>query len=112
MGWPKDWSSLLGKTVTLEGTAADTKLGAMLVGKDNDIWIDGLHRWPEGFYLGGDKGKRLRVTGTVIRKDDLPAFVQKPGGIVQAGIPVESEKELAKAKRRYLLKDAKWVVLE
>src|SRR5580765_6347328 len=70
--WPKDWSGHLGQTVTLEGTAADAKLGALLQGKEDVIWIEALEAWPEGLYSGGDRGKRLRVTGTVIRKDDLP----------------------------------------
>jgi hypothetical protein len=66
----------------------------------------------EGFYSGGDKGKRLRVSGTVIKKDDMPVFIQKPGEAPSAGIPVHSEEELKKAKWRYLLKDAKWTILE
>jgi hypothetical protein len=98
--------------MTLEGTAADAKLGALLQGKEGLIWIEGLESWPEGFYSGGDQGKRLRVTGTVIRKDDLPVFVQKPGEPPGAAIPVASEEEREKAKRRYLLKDAKWTELD
>jgi len=112
MAWPQDWSGHVGQTVTLEGTAADTKLGALLQGQEGAIWIDDLSAWPEGFYSGGDQGKRLRVTGTVIKKDDLPVFVQKPGELPRAGMPVQSEEELAKAKWRYLLKGAKWTVLE
>jgi len=112
IAWPHDWSGLVGHTVTLEGTAANAKLGAQLLGNEDDIWIDGLDSWPDGFYFGGDKGKRLRVTGTVIQKDDLPVFVQKPGEFPRAGIPVASEQEREKAKWRYLLKDAKWDVLE
>lgn len=111
-GWPKDWSALLGQTVTLEGTAADAKCGAMLVGETGMIWIDGLDGWPVGFYDGGTQGKRLRVTGTVIERDDLPVFVQKPGEAVPAGIAVHSEAELQKAKWRFLLKDARWTVVE
>jgi hypothetical protein len=63
-------------------------------------------------YSGGEQGKRLRVTGTVIRKGDLPVFVQKPGEPPRAGIPVASEEEREKAKWRYLLKDAKWTELD
>ena len=112
MAWPNDWSGHVGQTVTLEGTAADAKLGALLQGKEGAIWIEGLDAWPEGFYSGGDQGKRLRVIGTVIRKDDLPVFVQRPGEIPRAGIPVTSEEERERAKWRYLLKGAKWTVLE
>lgn len=112
MPWPEHWSDHVGKTITLEGTAANAKLGALLIGKGNEIWIDGLDRWPEGFYSGGEQGKHLRVTGTVIKKGDLPVFVQKPGEAPKSGIPVNSEEELERAKWRYLLKDSKWTVLE
>jgi hypothetical protein len=112
MAWPKDWSEHLGKNVTLEGTAANAKLGALLEGDRGAIWIDGLDRWPDGFYLGQGKAKHLRVRGTVIKRDDLPVFVQKPGELPKAGIPVQSEGELEKAKSRFLLQNAKWTVLE
>src|SRR4051812_37010168 len=71
-GWPEDWSRHLGETVTLEGKAANAKLGALLMGAKDEIWIDGLDAWPNGFYKGSDKGKRLKVTGTVIKRDDMP----------------------------------------
>jgi hypothetical protein len=112
MAWPPDWSSHVGQTVTLEGTAVDAKLGALLQGQESAIWIDDLRAWPEGFYSGHGQGKRLRVTGMVIKRDDLPVFVQKPGAPPRAGMPVQSEEELDKAKWRYLLKGAKWIVLE
>jgi hypothetical protein len=110
--WPKDWSKYLGQTVTVEGNAANAKLGALLLGDGKEIWINGLDSWPEGFYSGGDRGKRVRVTGTVIQRDDLPVFVQKPGGPLIQGIPVQSEEEKQRAKWRYLLRDAKWTVLD
>jgi hypothetical protein len=112
IAWPKEWSEYVGQTVTVEGTAANAKLGAFLLGKQESIWIEGLDAWPEGFYSGGDQGKRVRVMGTVIRKDDVPVFVQKPGVPLPQGIPVASEEEREKAKWRYLLKDARWSVLE
>jgi hypothetical protein len=101
----------VGQTVTLEGTAANAKAGALLQLKDGVIWIDGLDAWPEGFYTRG-QGKHLRVTGTVIEKHDLPVFVQRPGEPAPAGIPVTSEEEREKASYRRLLKDAKWTVIE
>ena len=111
--WPKDLSGNVGQTISLEGIAANAKLGAILMGNDQEIiWIDGLHSWPEGYYSEGDKGKRLRVTGKLIRRDDLPVFVQKPGEFPPQGMPVQSEKELEEAKWRFLLEDAKWTVLE
>jgi hypothetical protein len=106
-----DWAAHLGETVTLEGFAIDRKFGAQLWTERGDVWIDNLPRWPEGFYSGGDKGKRLRVTGTLIKRDDMPVFVQKLGGVVPQGIAV-TEQELEQAKWRYLLQDANWTVLE
>ena len=53
-----------------------------------------INGWPEAFYQGADKGKRLRVTGTVIKRDDLPVFVQKAGEPPQAGMAVKSQEEL------------------
>src|SRR5262245_58909581 len=85
--WPQNWASQIGKSITLEGTAANTKLGAVLLGESGEIWIDGLDAWPDGFYLGGDRGKRLRVTGTVIERHDLPVFIQKEGELPRQGIP-------------------------
>jgi hypothetical protein len=112
MGWPKDWASLVGNRVTLEGKAVDAKIGALLQGENGMIWIEGLDSWPVGFYTGGDSGTKLRVIGTVIKKDDLPVFIQKPGEPLKSGMPVKSEEELEKAKWRYLLKDARWTVLD
>jgi hypothetical protein len=112
MTWPKDWSEHVGRTVTLEGKAVDAKLGALLTSDGHSIWIAGLDAWPEGFYRAGDDGKRVRVRGTVVQRDDLPAFVQRPGEPPMAGIPVSSEQELEEARRRFLLDGATWTVLE
>ncbi len=112
MAWPKDWSKHLGQKVTLEGTAANAKVGPLLEGDGEAIWIDGMDEWPQGFYTGEGKGKRLRVSGTVITRDDLPVFVQKPGELPRAGMPVKNEDDLEKAKWRFLLKDATWVVVK
>jgi hypothetical protein len=111
IAWPKDWSAHLGKTVTVEGTAGNAKVGAFVEGKNGMIWIDGLGSWPEGYYTA-DRGKRVRVTGTVIKKDDLPVFVAKPDQPAPQGIPVNSEEERERAKWRYLLKDATWKALD
>lgn len=111
-GWPKDWSKHIGQTVTLEGTAGNAKLGAMLHGNGQTIWIDGLDAWPEGYYQGGDKGKRVRVTGKVIERSDLPVFEQKPGEPPRAGIPVQQGGDVKAARRRFLLTDAKWTLIE
>ncbi len=110
--WPKDWSIYLNQKVMVEGTAVNAKLGAMLIGEGPEIWIDALDAWPEGFYLGGREGKKLRVTGIVIERTDLPAFVTQEGQEQKSGIPVKNNTDLEKAQKRFLLKDATWVVVE
>lgn len=111
--WQKDWSDRIGKIVILEGTAANAKLGALLLGEGTEIWIDGLQQWPDGFYIGCDHGKRVRVTGTVIKRDDLPTSVLRPGEPVKQGTwGGGTEEDVEKAKRRFLLKDASWTVLD
>ena len=109
--WRERWK--VGETVTLEGRALDEKVGAVLVNGDRSIYIDGLDRWPAGFYRGGSDGKRVRVTGQVIEKSDLPVFVaSSTGGLQKAGIPVQSEEQVAAARLRWLLTGAKWEPLE
>jgi hypothetical protein len=110
--WPKDWSLYLGKQVTIEGTALNAKLGAILVGDGQDIWIDGLDAWPEGYYFGRDQGKRVRVTGTVIERDDLPVLSPEEAGPPKAGVPVTQGMEPKQASKRFLLKNAKWTLKE
>lgn len=66
-GWPDDWMKSVGKTVILEGTAQDGDFGARLVEDTHLVWIDGLDAWPKEL-----SGKRLRVTGVVILRNDLP----------------------------------------
>lgn len=112
IAWPMNWANYLNKEITIEGTAVDAKLGALLIGDGPDIWIDNLDAWPSGFYLGGRQGKKLRVTGVVIEKDDLPIFVPKENNLPKGGISVDKENDLEKTRKRFLLKDAKWIVLE
>jgi len=114
--WPEDWSTLLGQRVTIDGWAGELKLGSMLFEDPNfgkgSIWIDG-NRWPDGFYEGPDKRKHVRVTGTVIKRDDMP--VVGPGGLPEgaAGVgPSRSFEETQRMKWRFLLKDVKWQVID
>ncbi len=102
--WPADWASYVGRQVRISGTAADAKMGAILLGDGNQsIWMDGMDAWPPGFYEGGDKGKRVCVIGTVIEKNDLPVFVQKKDEPIMQGIPVPEGTDLEKARKRYLI---------
>ena len=108
----KNLNDLLGKKITVEGTAVNAKLGALLITKDSSsIWINGIDSWPTGYYLGGDNGKTLKVTGTLIEKYDLPVFIYKEGELPKSGIPVPVGTDLKEASRRYLLKGAKWEII-
>lgn len=111
--WPNDWSSCLGQQVWVEGVALNEKVGAVLLKSESKedhasrIYIDGLEAWPE---VGG---RRLQVRGIVIKRGDLPVFVEKPGEHdLSAGISVKNQEEVEKYRWRYLLKDAKWKVIE
>ena len=98
----------LGKRITVEGWAVNSKGGAEVVGDDFSAWIDGLDFWPEGYYTGGDRGKRVKVTGVLAEDHALPVFIQKKGEPIPQGIPVPEGTDLHKASHRYLLKDATW----
>ena len=102
----------LGKQITVEGFAVNRKIGAELVGTDFSLWIEGLSSWPKGYYSGGEKGKKVKVTGILAEDHGLPVFVPKKGEPPVQGIPVPKGTDLKKASHRYLLKNAKWELLE
>jgi hypothetical protein len=113
--WPASWASSLGRTVTVEGVALDAKLGAVVRGGEGqgEIAIDQLAAWPPGYYLGLQNGRRVRVTGRVIERADLPVFEEPaPGAPQSTGIPVPKGADLARASRHFLLADAKWTLLD
>lgn len=108
----KDLNDLIEKKITITGTAINGKLGAMLITEDRtSIWIEGIDSWPAGYYLGGDNGKTLKVTGTLIEKYDLPVFIYKEDESPKSGIPVPEGTDLKEASRRYLLKNADWKII-
>ncbi len=104
-------NKFLGQKIAIYGTAVNSKLGALLITKDGHIWIDAMKEWPNGYYLGGDSGKNLRVTGIVIEKYDLPVFIQNNGDLRKSEIPVPKGTDLKEASHRYLLQDAKWEIV-
>ena len=57
-------------------------------------------------------GTRLRVSGTIIRRSDLPVFIEEPGKDSKAGMPMPKGTDLEKAAIRYLLQEATWEVIE
>lgn len=94
--------------VTVEGSAETWKLGAFLAAKPEGLWIDGLRDWPDGV-----AGKRVRVTGRVVERSDLPVVVQPPPGApIPQGIPVDPGTDVERARHRFLLADAKWTVID
>lgn len=105
--WPEVWSEYVCKRVELEGLAVNSKLGAAVYNGEELVWIDGLESWPEGYYLGEKKGKKVRVTGTVTFKDYGPVIDNlTPNDEQRAGILGE-EHEV-----RIVLKDVEWKLLE
>jgi hypothetical protein len=100
---PSVWASKLGQTVTVEGDAQNAKLGALLETSQETVWIDGMQAWPDGIM-----GQRVRVTGRVIERRDLPVFVRRKGEPEIQGMPVPAGTDLDAASRRFLLADARW----
>lgn len=69
----------MSKTVTLRGKALDAKAGAIvLVDGDRAVYIEGLSGWPNEAY-----GKRVAVTGVLVRKKFIPDPVNEAGEICQ-----------------------------
>jgi hypothetical protein len=103
----------LGKEITVTGWAVNRKNGAELVGEGGlELWIHDLASWPEGYYEGGEKGRKVRVTGILAKDHGLPVFVPKEGEPVVQGIPVEEGTDLDEASLRYVLKNARWELVE
>jgi hypothetical protein len=99
--------SQLGKMVTLDGVAESRKLGAALRGDGFDVWIDGLDGWPSNH-----SGRRVRVTGILEERHDLPVYIQRPGDPPAAGIPVPEGTDLHKASHRYIVRNPKWSLIQ
>ena len=105
--------TLIGEKISVTGTAINAKLGALLTTTNGGtIWINELNEWPEDYYLGGDNGKTVRVTGIVIEKHDLPVFISKKDEPPKSGMPVPEGTGLEEARRRFLLKNATWEIIE
>jgi hypothetical protein len=95
------------KQVTLEGVAESRKLGAALRGDGFEVWIDRMEHWP-----AEARGRKVRVTGILEERQDLPVYIQKAGESPAAGIPVPEGTDLREASRRYLVRDSKWSVIQ
>ena len=100
---PADLPALLGQTITVEGEAQNWKVGPAINTGTYLYWIDRLLEWPEPL-----QGRRLRVTGTLIERHDLPVFIPREGEPPIAGIPVPEGTDLHKASHRYFLTNVTW----
>ena len=97
----------VGQPVTLEGVAEARKLGPALRGNGFEVWIDGLEQWP-----AATAGRKIRVVGVLEERHDLPVYIQKAGEPPAAGIPVPEGTDLRHASRRYVVREAKWSLIE
>jgi beta-lactamase regulating signal transducer with metallopeptidase domain len=115
---PEFWSKNLGKTVSVKGVAVRTMIGAGLKSEHGQVWIDDFVHWPKDM-----EWKIVRVTGTVVKRHDGPVLSKEqlaltgdnaipgtgpPDGV---GYP-QGSKELHEARKRYLLKDISYTVIE
>ena len=108
----------VGRTVTLTGTAESRKNGPALVTQDGVVWMEGL-KGSDGRTLAdwpGDlTGKRVKATGTLVRRGDLPVLSREQSRSDPAlqGIPSdwpEGSRELKEARQRFLLQDVAFTV--
>jgi hypothetical protein len=96
-----------GQTVTVEGVARTAKMGPMVKTDKGTMWVELPRGWPPGA-----EGKKVRVTGTLTQRSDLPVFVAKPGEPARAGMPVPAGTDLAEAAKRGVLTDVTVTVIE
>ncbi|MBU1535159.1 hypothetical protein KKF84_07550 [Myxococcota bacterium] len=94
----------LGKKITVEGWAVDRKNGAAIHGEGFVVWIADFTSWPTGYYQGGDRGRKVRVTGILTEDHAHPVFIPMKGDPIVQGAPVPPGTDLKKASHRFLLK--------
>ena len=108
----------VGRTVTLTGIAESRKNGPALVTQDGVVWMEALKGsdgravsdWPTNL-----TGKRVRATGTLVRRGDLPVLSreQSRSDPTLQGIPSdwpEGSRELKEARQRFLLQNVAFEV--
>jgi hypothetical protein len=105
-----DWRSSVGQSVYVYGRRGYRGRWpeASLRANYGDLWIDGLDEWPKEL----NSTKRLLVTGKLIERNDIPVFRYTKDGKWGEGLPVPTGYDMKAASTRYLLKDAKWQVVD
>jgi len=103
---PSDVVAVADEKRSIEGTAQNAKMGAVLVTDEGNVWVD-LDAWPDDLI-----GKKLRVEGRMISKSDVPVVVMTPGEPVAAGVPLEAGQDPAQAAARQVLSHATWTLVE
>lgn len=97
----------LGQRITVEGGALGHRMGAMVQLDGKAIYLLGLYQWPAEAL-----GKKVRVTGRLIRKSDLPVYVWGTIHDTKSGIHVPPGVDLVQARRRHLLAEFDWKVID
>lgn len=71
--------------------------------------MDDLERWPDEF-----SNKKVSVTGILIERHDLTVYIPEDdeNQIPHAARVYPKGTDLHEAAHRYLIKDAKWVIVE
>ncbi len=95
----------VGDRVTWSGVAENHKVGAFLAGPG--IYVD----LPEKYWPSEISGKRVKVTGTIVERYDLPVFIPDPDEPPVAGIPVPPGTDLHEAAKRYILENVEWATV-
>jgi len=91
---------------SLEGTAQNAKMGAVLVTAEGNVWVD-LDAWPDDLV-----GTKLKVVGRMITKSDVPVVDAVAGEPAAAGVPVEDGQDKAEAATREVLSDVSWTAVK
>lgn len=110
----KDLKEFTGKRITIIGQTINMKMGALLITENGEnIWMEGLDSWPDGYYVNEHDAKTVKVTGVLIEKNDLPVFIpDEKNSVIQQGIPNPKKSNLKEASRRYLFKDYKYSIIK
>jgi hypothetical protein len=90
----------------VEGRVAFAKLGPIVQsdrGEQHPLYIIGPDAWPAECFGSDGKPRRVRVTGTVVKRTDIPAYKEL---FDWSHDPTDPK------TWRFLLKDATWTVLD